>query len=295
MPDWQFPSDPPARNLTSGEDAPRTTSEPRRSQRVRFPGGNGFELAGILDLPQQVAPHSPVVVLSHCFTCGKDMKTIARLGRGLAASGVSVLRYDMTGLGNSDGDFSRTHFTSNLADLRSAIRFAEATLGRVTGLLGLSFGGAASLAYAGEEANSPRAPRAVATLAAPSETHHLATLLHQRNPAIEATGEGQVEIGGRNWLIRREMLADFRSHRLEAWVSRISAPLMVLHSPVDQMVSYDHAIRILQLASQPRQARSAAPVSLVALDGADHLLAENSQDLSYVTGVLAAFFWRYGE
>lgn len=286
--------------------------ETRRSRRVRFAGGNGFELAGIIDLPPEAGPDadtaatashgrwaadlpagSPLVVFSHCFTCNKDLKAIVRLGRALAGAGIAVLRYDMTGLGGSDGDFSRTDFSSNLADLRAAITAAQAQLGPVTGLLGHSFGGAASLALCGDPAALPSSLGAVATLAAPSDTRHLAELLGRKNPAIQSEGQGEVEIGGRRWLIRRKMLEDFRRQRLEPLISQIAIPLMLLHSPVDRTVGFDHAVRIFQLASLSRQALVAGPVSLVALDGADHLLAENPADLSYVAGVLSAFFWRH--
>src|SRR5690606_13463748 len=99
--------------------------------------------------------------------------------------------------------------------------------------------------------------------------------------------------GGRRWTIRREALADFRSHRLEEAISRISVPLMLLHSPVDRTVGFDHALRILQLASLRPDDAARPAVSLVALDGADHLLAENPADLRYVAELLAAFFWRH--
>lgn len=290
-------------------------SESRRSHRVRFPGGNGFELAGIVDLPsdqgsrpREVAsgptdglksvsagsPSHPVVVFSHCFTCNKDLKAIVRLGRLLAGLGVAVLRYDMTGLGNSAGDFSETNFSTNLADLRAAIDYATRAIGSVTGLLGHSFGGAASLAIAGDVTRLPSSIQSVAALAAPSDTQHLAALMMKMNPAIQSAGSGEVEIGGRRWTIRREMLEDFRSHRLDQAISKVAVPLMLLHSPVDRTVGFDHALRIMQLASSRRDSSAMAPpVSLVALDGADHLLAENPHDLHYVAGLLASFFWRH--
>ena len=92
----------------------------RRSQRVSFPGGLGFELAGIVDVPND-APQA-TVVFTHCFTCNKDLKAIVRISRGLAEAGYLVLRYDLTGLGGSQGDFSRTHFSSNRDDLLPALR-----------------------------------------------------------------------------------------------------------------------------------------------------------------------------
>ena len=47
----------------------------------------------------------------------------SRVARGLAALGVSVLRFDFTGLGSSGGDFANTSFTSNIEDLVRAADF----------------------------------------------------------------------------------------------------------------------------------------------------------------------------
>ncbi|MEM9589247.1 MAG: alpha/beta fold hydrolase, partial [Planctomycetota bacterium] len=261
---------------------------PRKSLRVQFPGGAGFPLGGILDLPVDdaaiedqtlVASGSfPVAVFSHCFTCNKDLKAIVRISRALAERGIAVLRYDMTGLGSSQGDFSQTHFTSNLADAHAAIQYASEHVGPVTTLIGHSFGGAASLAIAGQASRQDSAtfqPRSVITLAAPSDTTHLATLLARMNPKIESEGSGDVSIGGRTWRIRKEMLADFRSHALPDLVAAIACRVLVFHSPSDATVGYDHAIRIQSLI---QSGRTESSVSVVAVDGADHLLSENGDD-----------------
>ncbi len=262
----------------------------RSSYRVRFAGGSGFELAGIVDRPDDVSA-PPIVVFSHCFTCSKDLKAIVRISRGLADWGIAVLRFDMTGLGNSRGDFSKTSFTTNVADLRAAIEFASVELGPVTALLGHSFGGAASLAIAGSNPPTEFNPRAVVTLAAPSETQHLQLLLTKLDPRIETTGVGTVSIGGINWKIRREMLEDFRAHDLPALISKVRAATLVLHSPQDAMVGFDHALRIMGLIQSSPE--TSAPVSLVSLDGADHLLCEKQSDIEYVTSTVAAFLNRY--
>ncbi len=264
----------------------------RQSRRVQFLGGNGFQLAGIVDVPSLPWANHPVVVFSHCFTCNKDLKAIVRIGRALAGAGITVLRYDMTGLGGSGGDFSQTNFTTNIGDLRAAIRFANEELGPVRGLLGHSFGGAASLAVAGEPLDLTSI-RAVATLAAPSDTQHLAALMDRMNPAIERDGQGEVEIGGRTWTIRREMTSDFRQHRLGDRITKIRLPLLLVHSLVDETVAFHEALRIYQLASVRSPEITPPAVSLVALDRADHLLAQPPEELHYVAEVLSAFFRRY--
>ena len=258
----------------------------RRSRRVHFANHSGITLAGILELPVG-RENPPMVVFSHCFTCGKDMKTIVRLARGLAERGIGVLRFDMTGLGDSQGQFSQAGFGANLADLRSAIAFVEQEAGPVTGLVGHSFGGAASLALAGGQLPSLRA---VVTVAAPSDTRHLAELLARMDPAIERQGAGRVTIGGRPWPITRAMLDDFRRHDLPAQIAAVRLPVLLFHSPDDHTVRFDHAIRIQNLIRNPPAGGTA---SLVALPGADHLLMDDPRDLAFIVETAAAFLHRY--
>ncbi|NNJ74499.1 MAG: osmotically inducible protein C, partial [Anderseniella sp.] len=92
-----------------------------KSSRIEFPGSQGDMLAARLD-----APNGPVrgyALFAHCFTCGKDIAAASRISRALTAAGIAVLRFDFTGLGNSDGDFANTNFSSNIADLLAACDF----------------------------------------------------------------------------------------------------------------------------------------------------------------------------
>ncbi len=273
----------------------------RKSYRVTFTGGDGqSKLAGIVDRPSTwTSPPNrdsdgdggPVVVFSHCFTCNKDFKSTVRIARQLAEQDIAVLRFDMTGLGGSEGDFSRSNFSTNLADLSAAIRFAANELGPNIRLLGHSFGAAASLALAGQRPSDLPPIRSIASLAGPSDTTHLADLLASMNPAIQESGAGNVTIGGISWTIRREMLEDFRQHDLTKLIGQINCPVLLLHSPVDATVRFDHALRIMGLIRG--SSRSDASVSLISLDQADHLLADNPADIRWVATTLAAFFHRF--
>jgi len=277
-----------------------------KAYRVKFPGGTpGIELAGIVDRPDPEDDRAsnstlPVAIFSHCFTCNKDLKATVRISRSLAHQGVSVLRFDMMGLGGSGGEFSRSNFTTNLADLAAAIRFADRELGPVTALIGHSFGGVASLVTAsGATDGFGDVPRGklgfVGTLAAPSDTQHLASLLSRMSPGIESEGEGTVTIGGVSWKIRKQMLDDFRSHDIPSSLSRIECPVLLMHSPVDETVAYDHALRLMNLMQTDRDPKQATvrPISLVTLDGADHLLLREAADLQFVSNLFAAWCHRH--
>ncbi|HKX46447.1 MAG TPA: alpha/beta hydrolase, partial [Planctomycetota bacterium] len=88
------------------------------TERIEFDNGDGVRLAGRLERPAGL-PRA-TALFAHCFTCGKDAAAATRLSRGLAERGYAVLRFDFTGLGNSEGDFANTSFGSNVRDLVAA-------------------------------------------------------------------------------------------------------------------------------------------------------------------------------
>ncbi len=253
-----------------------------KSQRVTFPGAFGHRLAARLDFSEQ-APGAPqtYALFAHCFTCSKDLKATARISRALVERGIAVLRFDFTGLGESDGDFADTNFSSNLEDLLAAVDFMRRDYQAPELLIGHSLGGAAVLATAG------RLPEtvAVATLGAPSDTQHLGEGILRSAPELEAAEEAEVVLAGRPFRIRRQLIDDLREQSVLAAVRGLDKPLLILHSPVDEVVDIDHARRIYQAAKHPK--------SFVSLDTADHLLLKDPADTRYVAEVLAAWAGRY--
>ena len=167
------------------------------TRKISFENASGHQLAALLDLPVDDEPIA-YALFAHCFTCSKDYKGVARVSRALAAEGVAVLRFDFTGLGESEGDFADTTFSSNVADLVAAAEFMGREFEAPKILIGHSLGGAAVLQAA---ARIPSAG-AVATIAAPSSTDHLAGMIRSSSAEIETAGEAEVQIAGRAFKIR---------------------------------------------------------------------------------------------
>ena len=71
----------------------------------------GEKLSGRLELPSSGTPKN-FAIFAHCFTCSKDFVASKTISRSLTEQGFGVLRFDFTGLGNSEGDFSNTNFSS---------------------------------------------------------------------------------------------------------------------------------------------------------------------------------------
>ena len=258
----------------------------RTTQRVQFPGHAENLLAGILELPS--GDPKGFILFSHCFTCGKDLKAIVRISRSLADLGWGVLRYDFTGLGNSQGDFSSSNFSTNREDLRSAALFLGREYTLPAFLIGHSFGGAASLSMAMELPSV----RGVIAVASPSDTHHLASLLEQMNPEIVTRGEGFVTIGGRAHFVKQQMLDDFRSYDLRMAVEFITKPILAFHSPTDETVDFRNALVNCGLESKTKTAFSGQR-SLISLPDGNHLLTTSGEDCVLIAEMADAWCRRF--
>jgi len=249
-----------------------------RKERFEFQNDVGEQLAGLLERPE--GPIAAVALFAHCFTCSKDIAAASRISRALAANGMAVLRFDFTGLGHSEGEFANTNFSSNVSDLRRAADALRERLQAPQLLVGHSLGGAAVLAVA---ADIPEV-KAVVTIGAPSDPSHVAHLLKDKRTEIETEGEAEVSLAGRTFTIKRQFLSDIESHRLAERIRTMGKALLVMHSPVDEIVSIDNASEIFLAARHPK--------SFISLDKADHLLTKRT-DSQYVAATIGAWARRY--
>ena len=240
----------------------------------------GHTLEGSLELPTGLVRGA--ALFAHCFTCTRQSKAAVNVARALAREGIACLRFDFTGLGDSEGEFGRAGFATDVADLAAAAeelldRFAQPIL-----LVGHSLGGAAVLAAADDLGFDKVA--AIATIAAPSDVPHVLQRIDGDIEAIRKQGEGEVTIGGRDFALSRDFLEKVENIDLLEEVGRLRRPLLFLHSPTDDVVGIDNASALFAAARHPK--------SFVSLDGADHLLLDEA-DARFAASVIAAWASRY--
>src|SRR5690606_17710742 len=165
-----------------------------------------------------------------------------------AERGLAVLRFDFTGLGHSEGEFANSNFSSNVADLvHAADHLRERGLAPAL-LVGHSLGGAAVLAAAGE---IPEV-EAVATIGAPAEPSHVLRHFEGDVEEIEREGEAEVRLAGRPFRISRQFLEDIAEQKLAGRIAALKRPLLVFHSPVDEIVGVENASKIFLAARHPK-------------------------------------------
>ena len=245
-------------------------------RKFEFTGSAGTSLAALLEVPDQ--PHLATALFAHCFTCGKDIAAASRISRSLVQRGYAVMRFDFTGLGNSDGDFANTNFSSNVSDLIAAANHLRTEGMAPQILIGHSLGGTAVL----NAAHHIPECEGVVTIGSPADAKHVSQQFSCEIATIEKDGEAEVALAGRKFLIKKQFLDDIMQTSIEH-IGKLKAALLVLHSPVDTIVDITQAERIYKAAHHPK--------SFVSLDNADHLLSR-AVDAEYVAAVISAWAMR---
>jgi putative redox protein len=250
-----------------------------RTLRYRFDNRNGHQLSARLDLPADGRP-AAYALFAHCFTGTKNLNAVRHISRALLSEDIAVFRFDFTGLGESEGDFAETNFSSNVHDLADAAAFMARQGMPPQLLIGHSLGGAAAIMAA------PHIPsaKALATLGTPSDPAHVQHQFEAHIGDIEREGQAKVTLGGRPFFIQRQFLRDLEAHDLPATLRRLGKALLIMHAPQDTTVAIAHAAHLYNGAKHPK--------SFVSLDGADHLLTREA-DSRYAGQVIASWAARY--
>lgn len=250
-----------------------------KSQKIKFTNNDGLTLSARLELPIDTKPHA-YAIFAHCFTCSKNLKAVGNISRALTQNGIAVLRFDFTGLGQSEGEFSDTNFSSNVSDLISAYEYLKNNHEAPDILIGHSLGGAAVLAAS----LKLEEVKAVVTIGAPFQPGHVKHLIQDEYDKIEEEGEATVSIGGRPFKIKKQFIEDIEEADFENEIANLNKPLLILHSPQDMIVPIDNAAKIYKAAKHPK--------SFVTLDKSDHLLS-NQEDSLYAGELISSWSKKY--
>jgi len=212
----------------------------------------GIDLAGIYHEADGRGKHAAVI--SHGFAANKDGDKWVYICNGLAAAGISALRFDHSGCGESGGRFEDVTLTRRIGELRAAVNHIRKNRGiESIALLGSSFGGDTVLFAACD----PHVACA-ATVAAPFTFDFVGD--------TSAAGDSEfIEIDGMR--ARRGLIDDIARYDVGAQAARVSR-LLVMHGTRDDVVPPRDANLIFERAANPKK--------LVIVDAADHRFSQQS-------------------
>lgn len=229
-------------------------------------------LSAIVEMPSEDV--KGFIIISHCFTCYKLYKLYNNISKTLVENGYGVVRYDVMGLGDSEGDFSQTSFSTNVEDLISIYDYISENYKKPRYLFGHSLGSLVSI----KAANMIESIIGVATVGSPSNFDSLIKLFSNYEDELVASDNIVVNLSGRNINLGLDYLKDIRSEKVGEIINNFNKTIIIFHSDSDKTVPYYHG---LQLFNQISSAKS-----FITLKGVDHLVSIK-EDSIYIGDILS--------
>jgi putative redox protein len=249
----------------------------RRTIKFPFSNGRGQTLAGLLDLPEG----EPLFygVFAPCFTCTKESHGAHKICRALSGIGIGMLRFDLTGLGESEGSFAESNFSTRIGDIIAACNALAQEYQPPKLLFGHSISGTAAIAAAAQLPSL----QAVATLGAPADPAHVIEGL-RRNKALKIEGdEAEMIIVGRRIVVKKQMVENMEKYSIARETAAFDRKLFIFQAPHDEIVPFRNAEAIYDRATCDKE--------LVRLnETATHLLEQGAEDADFIAETLRSWF-----
>ncbi|MFK8137940.1 MAG: alpha/beta hydrolase family protein [Bdellovibrionales bacterium] len=249
------------------------------TKNVKFKNRNGHLLSGRIDIPNEVNICA-YGVFAHCFTCGKNFTAANKISKALAKEGVAMLRFDFTGIGESEGEFSETNFTTRVEDIISAGDFLSEEFEAPKLLVGHSFGGAAALAACKDMDYI----NTVATIAAPANPEHVLHILDPIRSDLDKDIDSEISLPSGKFVFKKQFIDDALKIDFLTDLKRVRKSFLVMHSPFDDTVEISNASEIFMAQKHPK--------SFLTLDYAEHLLTK-PKDSEYCGQMIYHWAKRY--
>lgn len=221
----------------------------------------------------------PTVLLCHGMMSSKDGRKQVPFARALNERGFSVLRFDFSFCGESEGRFEEITFSQEVDDLASAVNWVKEQGGGPLGLLGSSMGGAVAVLYAKEDP----AIRALVTLAAVARPGRLAHEMEALKRKLEEWKEEGHRFGAEGD-VGEAFFEDAKAQDIPSAAAACQAPILILHGEADEVVPVEEARLLYEHANNPRD--------LLIFPDADHRFVRD-QDLREALRVTQDWFEKY--
>jgi alpha-beta hydrolase superfamily lysophospholipase len=249
------------------------------STKLKIPNGRGELLSAVMDEPAESEPIA-YAIFAHCFTCSKELKAIVNINCALTEHDIAVLRFDMTGIGESEGNFTDTNFTTQLADFDAVSKYVSVNYEPPSLAIGHSLGGCVAV----YSAIKNRAIKGAVIIGSPSEPSNLSIKLRRTKQQCKSEGTAVRDIGGVKYKFSSQFFDDIETYHMQRDIPKLHKPLLILHSPLDTYSSIDNAETTFRNANQPK--------SLISLDDIDHLMLKK-HDANYVGQLIGTWFEKY--
>lgn len=186
-----------------------------------------------------------ILIMCHGFTGNKmeNKRLFVQAARKFASEGLSAMRFDFFGSGDSEGEFEESLLSHNIKNLQDAVAWAGAAGYKKIAVLGISMGAATAI------------------LAAPN-LHVQALLLWSAVPDLKALFESYVENPGDvfadkeviefdGWALKRDFYLDAIQHNVQESLARIEIPKFIAQGTADAPLFVDGFHKFREIVIPP--------------------------------------------
>ena len=229
-------------------------------QQIYFYNQQGEKIAGTLHSPERHAGGG--VIFGHCFTCSRHTRIIREICNELAEKDILALRFDFSGNGQSEGEFSASNYSKQIAEMQTATAVIAEKGARRIGLAGHSMGAVIAVLAAART----RTVKAVCALAGRLSGLNATHFFSQKQlKELKDTGRVSFNSRGRSLQLSTQFFADAKQYDLPETVKSLQTPLMVVHGDADEIIPVQNAYLAKTLNPEYTE--------LVVISGADHMFS----------------------
>jgi uncharacterized protein len=197
-----------------------------------------------------------IVIIGHGVTAHLDRPFVAALAEGLAAAGLSALRFSFSGNGTSEGRFQDSCITKEVADLGAVIDTLTAA-GHSVSYVGHSMGGAVGVLRSGQDARI----QAFVSLAGMVETARFAETEFGMVTPDEGCMWDEPDCP-----LSSTFMNDLRSiGSVESAITAVKCPVLFVYGADDDLVLPQEGRAIFAAANEPKHH--------VELEGSNHVFS----------------------
>lgn len=234
-------------------------------EKITINNKSNEKLVGVKTIPRR--SDGKVALFVHGFGYFKEEGGMfVALADKFSELGITSYRFDFTGCGESEGDFSKSTLTSHIEDLKLILKYVKEDSGIKESeliIMGQSFGTSVIIAL------HPKAKKIIlmGTAAYPKE------LLAKRfwegyNPkgiSSRTRTDGSItSIGPQFW-------KDLKNYNLPELIKKITCPLLFVHGSIDTIVPVNEMEEMFANANEPKEK--------VILEGSDHSIRPNREQM----------------
>ncbi|HNV47286.1 MAG TPA: alpha/beta hydrolase [Spirochaetota bacterium] len=208
------------------------------AERVEFRNGRNQRIAGRLHRADP--PASAGAIFCHGLFSTKDGYKITRLADDIRAAGLTLLAFDFSFVGESEGRIEDLSIEQEVDDLACAVRFMRGQGFTRVHLIGSSMGGTVSVLYAARHADSVDSLVLIAT---PVDLPGLLYRMTGMRDTDRLPEEGATVVQG--IAINNRFFREIGALDPRGALPGISAPVLVIHGECDDVVDPENARRIV--------------------------------------------------